>query len=1446
MIKFLRLNIFFLGLCLFANQTFAQFPYLESFRRSTAPGITFGGAPSAFLTAGGSGLDIATQTHTGNPLDPDGDGYLRLTNNTRNQKGYIYSNSNFPSSNGLKVELEYYVYGGSGADGISFFLFDATANPFVIGGFGGSLGYAQITTTTPISPGVSKGYLAIGLDEYGNFSNNTEGRQGGLPGTRPGSVTLRGKGDGAALEPNNYKFLTTVQTSTMPSNPFSLVGNASSRQSNPTSPGYRRVKIDLAPDAVVGYRVTVKIVRGGSPAIETTVIDNYHYTEPAPPLLRYGLASSTGNQTNYHEIRNVDIDVFDDASLVAPTANDDVLTSCSSNSAIVNVVSNDVTNNTNGAINVASIDLNPAQSGIQTTYTVPGRGVFTLTSNGIVEFVPDAPFVGTVEANYTVRDNYGKLSNSAKVTVNYVTAPTAPDAGPDQVLIASLTPQSYVMRANAAISGTGRWSQISGPTVATFVNQNQNNTTVGNLTAGTYIFRWTISSGAGCDLADDVQIVVNSAPVANDDSYRTNLNTAVEMSVLSNDIDADGNTTLNLGSIVIKSPPQHGTLQINNTTGVITYTPTNNYSGNDTFTYSVKDINGTESNNATVNVAINAKPIGSPDIATTLAGSPITVPVQDNDLDKTGVTVTRGADPVNGTITINPNGTISYTPQTGFSGKDSFTYILRNGTGVTSDPITVTVNVRPVGSTDNIATNSNTAVTIPVKANDASSAGTTVVPGTTQPAHGSVVINSSGQPLYTPATGYAGLDNFTYFLQTADGLQSDPILVNVTVKPVGSADNVTTLRDNAVTIPVKDNDLNKTGTTVLVNANPTRGTVTVTPTGEIRYTPQAGYIGTDVFTYVLRTADAVESDPITVNVTINPAIPAPDITIDAPTGTPTVIDVPIPPGGKVIITVPPKNGTITFDPVTGKPIYTPNPGYTGPDDFTYVIEDEDGYQSPPGKVTLTVKRAARIGLAKALISTVANQDGSFRLIYLFTMVNYGDVAINNLSLIDNLATAFPGRTVTVNRINGSGTLRTNANYNGNTATQLLLNTSTLAANFKEQVELEITVSGNQQTGTYTNSATAQGQSADNGATTTDVSTTGLTPDPTTPGDVSPSDPTVAVLLFAPSLNIPVSTDDDVIINIPIPTGGSFVITNPPTNGTISIDPATGRPIYTPNPGYSGPDEFTYVIVDANGNQSPPATVTLTVTAPAKIGLAKAMVSTTKNADGSYSVRYRFTMVNYGDVTVNNVGLFDNLSLAFTDATYQIVNITTSGTSTLRINQAYNGNSVTNMLLPASTLAGLTKETVDMEVRVVLNKQEGLFNNFATVEGISAGDGSQVSDQSTNGFNPDPITAGDVSPSVLTPVTLTKLDLKIPGGFSPNNDGINDFFVIENALGKRVSLEVFNRWGNRIYRSTDYQNNWNGKTTEGLYVGDDVPPGTYYYVIILDGKDRKVGYITINR
>uniref|UniRef100_UPI003F6E19FE T9SS type B sorting domain-containing protein n=1 Tax=Carboxylicivirga taeanensis TaxID=1416875 RepID=UPI003F6E19FE len=86
------------------------------------------------------------------------------------------------------------------------------------------------------------------------------------------------------------------------------------------------------------------------------------------------------------------------------------------------------------------------------------------------------------------------------------------------------------------------------------------------------------------------------------------------------------------------------------------------------------------------------------------------------------------------------------------------------------------------------------------------------------------------------------------------------------------------------------------------------------------------------------------------------------------------------------------------------------------------------------------------------------------------------------------------------------------------------------------------------------------------------------------------------------------------------------------------------------------------------------------------------------------------------------------------------------------------------------------------------------------------------------------------------------------GFSPNGDGVNDTYVIE-WLHKynKVKVEFFNRWGNVVYRKDKYANDWNGVSNVGFTIGDDLPVGTYYYIITIDDTGEKMqGYIYLNR
>ncbi|MCB0781277.1 MAG: gliding motility-associated C-terminal domain-containing protein, partial [Flavobacteriales bacterium] len=93
-----------------------------------------------------------------------------------------------------------------------------------------------------------------------------------------------------------------------------------------------------------------------------------------------------------------------------------------------------------------------------------------------------------------------------------------------------------------------------------------------------------------------------------------------------------------------------------------------------------------------------------------------------------------------------------------------------------------------------------------------------------------------------------------------------------------------------------------------------------------------------------------------------------------------------------------------------------------------------------------------------------------------------------------------------------------------------------------------------------------------------------------------------------------------------------------------------------------------------------------------------------------------------------------------------------------------------------------------------------------------------------------------------------LTLTIPDAFSPNGDGVNDLYVIDNLESyPQNSLQVFNRWGSKVLDRTPYRNDWDGRSEGEMNWGEELPESTYYYILDLnDGSDPYSGYIYLRR
>lgn len=216
---------------------------------------------------------------------------LRLTTDAQNQSTSITFKRSFPASgNRLTVEFDHYAYGGNGADGISLVLSDATQVPFP-GSYGGSLGYAQRNNG---NQGFRGGWLGVGFDEYGNYSLDSEGRVGGIGGSlRPNAIGVRGASS------TNYNWLIGTNSPLSPT----LQNGASFGRGD-------RYRITI--DSTVSSAPILKLERKVSEQTSyVSLINNQNLQtlgQPAPPAnLLLSFTGSTGSNTNFHEITNVQV-----------------------------------------------------------------------------------------------------------------------------------------------------------------------------------------------------------------------------------------------------------------------------------------------------------------------------------------------------------------------------------------------------------------------------------------------------------------------------------------------------------------------------------------------------------------------------------------------------------------------------------------------------------------------------------------------------------------------------------------------------------------------------------------------------------------------------------------------------------------------------------------------------------------------------------------------------------------------------------------------------------------------------------------------------------------------------------------------------------------------------------------------------------------------------------
>ena len=653
------------------------------------------------------------------------------------------------------------------------------------------------------------------------------------------------------------------------------------------------------------------------------------------------------------------------------------------------------------------------------------EGTFMLNADGSYTFVPAENFNGTITLTYEVCDDGNPVQcvqESINITVNPVN--DVPSASGESITFNEDTIGSGDLSDNVSdVEGDQlTYSVVSGPDPSTegTLTMNPDGTyafvPVENF-FGTVSFTYRVCDDGTPSKCSEAVVTlevsaVNDVPTAQNDLSSTDPGVSVKIDVLANDSDIEGDV-LNVSSIV--SGPVNGSVTIN-ADGTISYTPDPGFDdGTDEFTYEVCD-NGNPSQCATATVTISVPrqefaPTAVDDAVAVNEDESVSGNVLINDSDGNGDALTVNTSPVagpsNGTLVLNADGTYTYTPDPDFSGTDSFTYeVCDDATPPLCSTATVTITVNevndaPAATAETTSTDEDTPVNGSLADNATDLEGNALtfgLVGAPPASEGTVVINSDGTYTFTPAENFVGTTTFIFEVcDDGNPVQCDQETVTITVNAVNDGpdaldDEASVDPGNTVVISVLANDTDLEGDNLTVSSivsGPANGTVTINADGTISYTPDPGFDnGSDTFTYeVCDDGTPSECSTATVTVTVPEQSFAPDARDDVATvnedesASGNVLDNDSDGNGDplTVNTTPvngPSNGTLVLN-TDGTYTYTPDPGFSGTDSFTYeVCDDETPQNCSQATVSITVNAVNDAPVASSE-TVVTDEDTSF-------------------------------------------------------------------------------------------------------------------------------------------------------------------------------------------------------------------------------------------------------------------------------------------------------------------------------------------------------------------------------------------------------------------------------------------------------------------------------------
>ena len=683
-----------------------------------------------------------------------------------------------------------------------------------------------------------------------------------------------------------------------------------------------------------------------------------------------------------------------------------------------------------------------------------------------------------------------------------------------------------------------------------------------------------------------------TAPTAVDDSYSVSQDGILQgrsRDVLNNDHDPKN---LTLWAVMV-TPPAHADSFVLNADGTFDYDPENTFVGVDSFTYD--GFNGSEDSGiATVRIAVtdaNFAPTAQDDAYSVAEDGTLTVNApgllaNDGDIDvHDQLTALKVTDPASGSLTVNADGGLTYTPNADFNGSDSATYKANDG-HLDSPTATVrftvnSVNDAPASSVDSYSVPEDGHLDVlaanGVLANDHDAEGDHLSAVLDSgPSNGTLTLNADGSFNYVPTPLFFGSDGFTYHANDGS-LDGAVTAVSITVNhvnhpPVGNADSYHMEEDGVLTVLVAggvlDNDTDRDKQdhlNVRTLSTAGNGLLHLNADGSFDYRPSPEYNGPDSFTYEVWDGIAASS-PVTVNITVRPVNDPvrvyPDIYHVPEDG---LLNIDTPALGILANDFDPDGDTLTallHNGVfhgqlhlrkDGTFTYRPNPDFNGIDGFIYKVYDGNASQqlSFLAEVNFFVKGVNDAPLARDDSYSVF-EDGILAIHASESLLrNDFDIDGDTLSVV-NLTAAANG-SVTLGT-GGRFIYRPNANFNGLDSFTYQVSDGSLTSNTAMVV---VNVRAKNDDPIAVDDAYSVGEDG---------------------------------LLTVTEANGTLANDKDVDADTLF-----MIVDSAPVNGTLQAD-LNGSFTYRPDANFNGSDSFTYFADDSTANSAAPATVTITVNA----------------------------------------------------------------------------------------------------------------------------------------------------------------------------------------------------------------------------------------------------------